>query len=125
MSDNILEASGFLVGPCSCTVKELNPGTDMLFAADWDAALDAESVVDAPVPALAGLPTVGTGTVSTPRSPRELKTATADPLLMQRPARSSSSSIMLIALIALGGVVVIAIVVTLVVLGGSGKAARS
>ena len=26
----------FLIGKCSCQVKDLNPGVDLLMAADWD-----------------------------------------------------------------------------------------
>jgi hypothetical protein len=33
--DNILMACEFFVGPCSCTIKAQNPGTDLLFATDW------------------------------------------------------------------------------------------
>lgn len=33
---NIEEACQFLTGPCSCEVKELNPGMDLLIAADWE-----------------------------------------------------------------------------------------
>lgn len=29
-------ASDFLTGACSCEVKEMNPGRDLLFVADWD-----------------------------------------------------------------------------------------
>jgi hypothetical protein len=32
---NIREACQFLVGPCSCQVKDLNPGFDLLLTADW------------------------------------------------------------------------------------------
>ncbi len=31
----IRDAADFLVGPCSCTVKRLNPGTDLLISFDW------------------------------------------------------------------------------------------
>ncbi len=34
--DTITMASSFIVGPCSCQVKEQNPGFDLLLAADWD-----------------------------------------------------------------------------------------
>jgi len=43
---NIGEACRFLVGPCSCQAKALNPGTDLLIVADWDAGL-AGSIVEA------------------------------------------------------------------------------
>ena len=36
---NIHDSASFLVGPCSCEVKELNPGFDLLLAADWDELL--------------------------------------------------------------------------------------
>lgn len=34
--DTIAMASSFIVGPCSCQVKEQNPGFDLLLAVDWD-----------------------------------------------------------------------------------------
>lgn len=34
--DTIALASKFIVGPCSCQVKEQNPGFDLLLAVDWD-----------------------------------------------------------------------------------------
>ncbi len=37
--ENIDEACGFLTGPCSCVVKELNPGVDLLMSASWDRAI--------------------------------------------------------------------------------------
>jgi hypothetical protein len=33
--DNIRTSASFLVGACSCQVKELNPGFDLLVSADW------------------------------------------------------------------------------------------
>lgn len=35
-AETIDEACGFLTGPCSCVVKEENPGLDLLIAADWE-----------------------------------------------------------------------------------------
>ncbi len=35
-SGNIDEACSFLTGPCSCIVKEQNPGLDLLLCADWE-----------------------------------------------------------------------------------------
>jgi hypothetical protein len=40
-ADNIAESGVFLTGACSCEAKELNPGVDLLFAADWEAGLSA------------------------------------------------------------------------------------
>jgi len=51
---NIRGACEFLTGACSCEVKALNPGVDLLVAADWDAAV-TESWVDADLPPLVGV----------------------------------------------------------------------
>lgn len=39
IADNIQEYAEFLVGACSCEIKEQNPGFDLVLAADWDALL--------------------------------------------------------------------------------------
>jgi len=41
-ADNIHSSASFLVGACSCEVKELNPGFDLLLAADWDELLSVD-----------------------------------------------------------------------------------
>lgn len=41
-ADNIKSSASFLVGACSCEVKELNPGFDVLLAADWDQLLSTD-----------------------------------------------------------------------------------
>jgi hypothetical protein len=50
--ENIDEASRFLIGPCSCMVKEENPGLDLLMAVDWDSQirLVSTSAEDEPPP---------------------------------------------------------------------------
>lgn len=40
-ADTIQDAARFLCGACSCEVKRLNPGVDLLVAADWDSVIDA------------------------------------------------------------------------------------
>lgn len=57
--ENIHEACAFLVGGCPCQVKALNPGTDLLMAADWDAR-----VVGSAEQAAGPQPLVGLGTLS-------------------------------------------------------------
>ncbi|MFM7058610.1 MAG: hypothetical protein ACKO2P_16975 [Planctomycetota bacterium] len=42
-------ASDFLAGPCSCQVKEQNPGFDLLLTHDWPAAI-GDTLVSSPVP---------------------------------------------------------------------------
>lgn len=54
--ENITEACAFLAGPCSCTVKALNPGVDMLLSVDWDEKLyDQMLVEEVELPELSGL----------------------------------------------------------------------
>ncbi|MFA6563670.1 MAG: hypothetical protein WCV00_17330 [Verrucomicrobiia bacterium] len=45
----------FICGACSCEVKSMNPGVDLLVATDWDAALTGQAVKDPPLPALISL----------------------------------------------------------------------
>lgn len=53
-SETIEEACSFLIGPCSCVVKEMNPGLDLLMTADWDGAVAAQSA-PRELPELTGL----------------------------------------------------------------------
>ncbi len=43
-TDNIFDSAAFLVGACSCEVKDQNPGFDLLLAADWDTLLTQDGV---------------------------------------------------------------------------------
>lgn len=38
--DNLIQDIEFVTGACSCTVKEQNPGVDLLMCYDWDAAAE-------------------------------------------------------------------------------------
>jgi hypothetical protein len=38
----------FVIGPCTCKVKEQNPGVDLLVVADWDAPADRQPSLDLP-----------------------------------------------------------------------------
>ena len=38
--DNLLDCVDFITGACSCTVKDQNPGMDLLFTMDWNAAAE-------------------------------------------------------------------------------------
>lgn len=46
-ADVISSATSFIVGPCSCQVKEQNPGFDLLLQCDWDAAV-GDTLVSVP-----------------------------------------------------------------------------
>ena len=52
---NIIEACEFLVGPCSCQVKQQNPGVDLLITANWMQMAGAEMVVPRALPPLTGI----------------------------------------------------------------------
>ncbi|MEX2113851.1 MAG: hypothetical protein WD845_11740, partial [Pirellulales bacterium] len=56
--DNIHESAAFLVGACSCEIKDLNPGFDLLLAANWDVLLFKEAP---PPEILAARATVSSG----------------------------------------------------------------
>jgi hypothetical protein len=45
-STKIDKAANFLCGACSCEVKRLNPGVDLLVAADWDAVLEDRTKIE-------------------------------------------------------------------------------
>jgi hypothetical protein len=46
---NIGEFCSFAVGPCSCQVKAMNPGFDLLMSADWMAVFDGRAPQEAEV----------------------------------------------------------------------------
>lgn len=78
--ENISEACQFLVGPCFCEAKTLSPGTDLVLATDWGAALKGipvQPVVDQP---LVGLATLAAA-ASRPRATEQtVEGAAAEPL---------------------------------------------
>lgn len=45
----ISDASDFLAGPCSCQVKEQNPGFDLLLIHDWSRSI-GDTLISSPVP---------------------------------------------------------------------------
>jgi hypothetical protein len=104
---NIHESSAFLVGPCSCEIKELNPGFDLLLAAPWDKLL----YPDGPPPVLAAgfetpvsdkvelvpIPS-GSGAASSAEAPRPatgpvaaVAPAAADPVVSPPAAEASAA----------------------------------
>jgi len=52
---NIRAACEFITGACSCEVKTMNPGVDLLMAVDWDSELKDTWVGDAILPPLVGI----------------------------------------------------------------------
>ncbi len=58
-NDTIDEACRFLIGPCSCQVKDQNPGVDLLMAVDWNALVETSINSDVALPPLMGLSRFG------------------------------------------------------------------
>ncbi len=56
----ITEAAEFVTGPCSCQVKALNPGTDLLLATNWDRLVERTAAQS--LPPLTGMADFGEGT---------------------------------------------------------------
>ena len=67
------KAATFLIGKCSCEVKEQNPGFDLLLAADWKALLTAQNAGLPDLPTMAELTKSApvTVTISPGNSPAE------------------------------------------------------
>jgi len=57
-ADNICEACSFLAAPCSCQVKVLNPGVDLLMRDDWNQVFEGTLFAETSLPPLVGLATV-------------------------------------------------------------------
>ena len=49
--DAVAEFTAFLCGACSCQVKQLNPGFDLLLPVDWEQVLFGEGLAALPLPA--------------------------------------------------------------------------
>jgi molybdenum ABC transporter molybdate-binding protein len=66
MGRRMREAAEFICGPCSCQVKDLNPGFDLLLAGDWEAVLEGRKAEEAAfaLPAGAGAAQAGAGAPS-------------------------------------------------------------
>lgn len=71
-AENIRSSAAFLAGACSCQVKELNPGFDLLIAADWDLLLKLDGI-----------------SLTSKEDPHKLD-ATAEPVLVPIPGGSAT-----------------------------------
>ncbi len=54
--ENIADICFFLTQPCSCRVKSLNPGVDLVLAVDWVGRITGTVIVEKEVPELTGVP---------------------------------------------------------------------
>ena len=53
--DTIADACQLLIGPCTCQVKDDNPGIDLVMAVDWESLVERSVEIDKALPPLAGL----------------------------------------------------------------------
>lgn len=60
-AETIEENCRFLIGGCSCQIKNDNPGADLLFAVGWDRLVTGSAMPDKPLPELTGLGSFGPG----------------------------------------------------------------
>ena len=99
---NIAAVSAFICGACSCEVKELNPGMDLLVLADWDGLIGEVLVKDPPLPPLIGLAAFATPTPDAAAAPAppaaSARTPSPHSLL-----RNTALSLLLLALLAVAG----------------------
>ncbi len=83
--EQIDEVCGFLLGACSCEVKRMNPGWDLLLRADWDAELaTAEQARISASGEPDALPAVSVAPETVTFEPRAAVAATAAPVNQQR-----------------------------------------
>lgn len=80
-AENIHSSAGFLVGPCSCQVKDLNPGFDLLLAAEWETLLSIGDVPQKDSPANSAESTNEAELVAIPPGGATVARATPSPAL--------------------------------------------
>lgn len=100
--DTLEESCFFLTGACSCQVKELNPGMDLLMAAGWENMVHGQYVVDEALPPLMGLPTTAALAVPT-------KTATTTATETAAGSEASANPLMTLGLVLCIGVGLLAV----------------
>lgn len=54
-ADNLGQAAKFLIGSCSCQIKEQNPGIDLVMSADWKKLLKTDTLLDEELPKLSDI----------------------------------------------------------------------
>jgi hypothetical protein len=109
---NIREACQFLAGPCSCQVKSLNEGTDLLMAADWASHLKGSSIRPIEPPPLVGLSTLAEAADSAAEAivPESMP---ATPGAAKPESRKMSSRLYIVLAGIVGAVVALTLIITM------------
>src|SRR5207244_3277857 len=96
--EQVCKATEFLCRDCSCQVKELNPGVDLLIAADWNHIFDEMFKVAEAPPAPIDMLTSASKSLETPVSvppavaPEPEKTPTPTPVYSAQTWQSAAVS---------------------------------
>ena len=69
--DVINAMAEFMTGPCSCQVKEMNPGFDLLVAANWNAIFEGVEFEQPELPPLVSLSQFAMGATNEPPTPTQ------------------------------------------------------
>lgn len=77
---NVEESCVFLTGACSCQVKALNPGVDLLITADWESSLSGQWVRDVELPPLVGFSELVADAAATAKAQDSESTSAAEPM---------------------------------------------
>ena len=107
-----LEAmAGFLTGACSCQVKEMNPGYDLLLAANWNAALEGGEVKEVELPPVIGKAQISTATTSQPADPPAAPVAPVTVAAVDPTPAQSGNQVRNLLVVLGGGVLVLVLAV--------------
>lgn len=136
-AENIHDSAAFLVGPCSCQVKELNPGFDLLLSAEWETLLSQGGVPLASlspsesttpvsaelIPIPSGAPPAAAGPPATGGAPTPVYTVVNEWPAQSQPARGAifSKRVILLGVVLFGAVFIVVVVVAI----GSRGSSRS
>lgn len=75
--DNVMRSCEELIGPCTCQVKDQNPGTDLLMAVDWESMIETQIEVDTALPPLPTLTSFKQADAESAEKPVESKASSA------------------------------------------------
>jgi hypothetical protein len=98
--ENIESGARFLCSACSCTVKRLSPGADVLIAANWESIIEGGATPPEP-PSKPGVPVPIPKTVEVVAPSVSVATVVAEGAVAELPERSSLSRYMWLGIIGL------------------------
>jgi hypothetical protein len=106
---HIDEATTFLSGACSCEVKAMNPGVDLLMAAPWDYVVMNSFIQDEALPELTGvLPDFDDAKVP-------VTSLGGDSIPAETPAPGSDRNLLLLYGITVAGIILLVILISIII----------